>query len=170
MVIIFLLVFLLGCAVPPKAVTLSEVAVNPGLYRDTAVQFSGLVKENKYVETTLGSWELLITDGQNELYCFKLGYDRSLLRHGVKLAEEARGEEGVVAVTGKLTPQEMRTSPTLEIQKLAYKGKSVDVETADYPDYYYNYPGYYFGPPFYYPGYPFYYFGHSHHLRFHRGR
>lgn len=147
---ILLLVFLFGCAAPPKVVTLSEVTRSPELYKNVSVQFAGLVKENNFVESFLSRWELLITDGQTELYCFKTGYNRSLLRRGYSLAEEAKKEEGTVSVTGRLVSLHgIKTGPNLEVQRLSYKGKSVNVETADYPSYYY-----YYGPRYpYYPGY-----------------
>ncbi|HHT9119762.1 MAG TPA: hypothetical protein ACFYD3_04350 [Candidatus Hypogeohydataceae bacterium YC41] len=166
--LIFLLISLVGCATPPRAVTLSEVAKNPLLYKNTPIQFAGLIKENHYSENFLGRWEVLVTDGQTELYCFKKGYNLGLLRRGAKLADEAKEEEGTVSVTGRLvTLHTIKETPTLEIQRLSYKGKSVNVETADYPDYYYGrypyYPGYYYYP--FYPGFsrPFPHHHHGHH-------
>ncbi len=137
--LLLLLLLLYGCAAPPKVVTLSDLAINPDAYRNTAVQFTGIVKENRYFEDRLGAWQLLVTDGKEELYCFKNGSNLSLLRRGVSLAEEAKGEEGAVTVTGKLVqPPFTSLVPHIEIGKLGYKDKSVSVEMADYPyDYYY---------------------------------
>ena len=159
--LILLLISLFGCAAPPKLVTLSEVTRSPELYKNVSVQFAGLVKENNLVESSLSRWELLVTDGQTELYCFKAGYNRSLLSRGARLAEEAKGEEGTVTVTGRLVSLHgIKTGPNLEVQRLSYKGKSVDVETADYPVYYYYGPRY----PHYFRTLP-----HRHHGS-HRGR
>lgn len=137
--LILLLIALSGCAAPPKLVTLSELALSPDLYKNTTVQFMGLVKDNKYFEDRLGAWQLFITDGESEIYCFKNGSNLILLRRGVRLAEEAKKEEGIVTVIGELTPPSViNTAPFLEIQRLSYKDKSVNVEIADYPRPYYS--------------------------------
>ncbi len=143
---ILFLVFLSGCAAPPpRIVALSELALNPELFKNTTVQFTGFVKENKYIEMVLGRWELTVTDGQYEIYCFKEGYNLSLLRHGAKLAEEAKEGEGAVTVTGKpILLHGLRPMSALEIERLNYKDISVYVKPADYPLYYYYGP--YYGP------------------------
>lgn len=136
------LIFLFGCAAPPRSVTISGVAMNSRLYKNTTVQLIGLVKENRYIEGDLALWELLITDSRTELYCFKMGY-KSLLRYGAGLAENAKEEKGIVTITGKPTQLRgigIKAGPTLEIIRLSYKDESAYVETVDYP--YYDYRRY----------------------------
>lgn len=132
------LIFLFGCVAPPRSVTLSEVVLNPQMYKNSTVRLAGTVKENRYIEGDLASWELTITDGYAELHCFKMGYNLGLLRYGAGLAENAKEEKGIVTVTGRLTSLRgisVKTGHALEIQRLNYKDKSAYVETADYPYY-----------------------------------
>ncbi len=137
---ILLLLSLFGCAAPPRLVTLSDVALNPGLYKNITIQLAGSVKENRYIEGDLALWELSLTDGYAELHCFKMGHNLSLLRYGAGLAENAKEEKGIVIVTGSLTSLRgigIKTGSALEIQRLSYKDKSAYVEVADYPPSYY---------------------------------
>lgn len=149
LVFIVILTFLAGCAAPPRAVTLSELAANPGLYRGSAVSFNGLVKkshfrEGRYYDDTENRLYLTVTDGNIDIYGFMEGYDKGRILRAVRLAERAKEEQGQVTVTGRLAGP--GPEARLRFNRIQYGDESVLIVE---------------GPLYTYPGDPHY--GHRRH-------
>ena len=125
---------LTGCATP-KAVTLSQLATTPELYRNKAVQFLGMVKESSYQVNGKVGLDLTVTDGTQEVHCYKESYNQRVMNLAARLTKRAKEEEGQIAVTGIVRAHDPRTD--LELQILEYKGKSVDISLTNYE---YRYP------------------------------
>lgn len=128
---------LTGCAAP-QAVTLSQLTTTPELYRNKAVHFGGMVKASGVSFPADGKTrlDLTITDGTQEVYCYKESYNQRVMNLAARLTEKAKDEEGQISVTGIVRAYGLRTD--LELQTLEYKGKPVDLSFESYE--YYRYP------------------------------
>lgn len=138
--LIVILAFIVGCATPPRTVTLSELAASPELYRGSDVSFSGLVKEihfkeGYYYDDTKNRLYLTITDGNRDVYGFMEGYNKGRILRAVRLAERAKEEEGQVTVTGRLVGLGPETR--LKFNRIQYGDQSVLIVEGPL----YTYPG-----------------------------
>lgn len=132
--LVLVITILTGCAAP-QAVTLSQLTTTPELYKNKAVQFRGMVKEYSYQANGKARLDLTITDGTQEVYCYKESYNQRLISLAARLTKRAKEEEGQISVTGIVRAYGPRTD--LELQILEYKGKPVDLGLTNYE---YRYP------------------------------
>ncbi len=148
---IIVLVLFIGCAAPPRAITLSELSTTPEQYLDSTITFSGQVKESSYREGhyyagSRSRLYLTITDGVRDIYGYMEGYDKGRVLRAVKLTEKAKKEEGEVTVTGRLTGLAPQTE--VKFDRIRYKGEGVLI-SEDYFSSYRSSPHY--GHHWHYP-------------------
>lgn len=136
-----------GCATP-QAVTLSQLTTTPELYRNKTVEFSGMVKESSYQANGKSRLDLTVTDGAQEIYCYKESYNKRVISRAARLTAGAKNEEGQISVIGTVRAPAPRIN--LELQILKYKGESVNLSLSNY-DYGYPYYPYNWSAPLLHP-------------------
>lgn len=135
-ILAFVVVSFTGCIYgPPMKVNLSNLVDTPFLYRNKKVEFSGYVVRNEYYGDKYVTWQLIMEENGNRIYCYEDGDNPDVITKCVNLAEEAKENNEKIIVTGRLRQggyREIVSGTILELEIFEYKGYKIDTDFGEY--------------------------------------
>lgn len=105
--------------------------MKPSLYRNKKVEISGYVVRNEYSGDRFVTWQLIMEENGKRIYCYEDGDNPDVIIKCVNLAEEAKGNNEKVIVTGRLREggyREIIRGVILELDTFEYKDYKIDTD------------------------------------------
>ncbi|MBC8553131.1 MAG: hypothetical protein H8D23_26220 [Candidatus Brocadiales bacterium] len=132
-IFVFTVATIAGCVHGPTVkATIPDLIDTPSLYKNKKVEFSGYVLRNECYGERIVTWQLTMEEDGKRIYCYKNGYNTSVIAKCVSMAEEAKVNNEKIIVTGQLRQggyRDVTSDDTiLELRTFEYKDYKIDTD------------------------------------------